>query len=334
MNSSRKQQWIHGLYFVVGLAGVFLVGSYATSTPGVSVPAAVLGTESPAAKRMLRHVTELSEGGERRLRVKDNLDRAREYLSGQLTRLGYKVKEQEYEVEGMTFTNLEVEVRGGALADEIVVVGAHYDSHRKSSGADDNASGCAVLLELAQELRHDPGPRTLRFVFFTLGEWPHLRTDDMGSRRWIQAAKHAGDDVVAMLALDSVGVYYDQPNSQSYPPLLSFYYPSAGNFVGFLGNVSSRDLLRKSVQLFRDARRMPAEGLIVPGWAPSVSMSDHWSFWKEGIPAVLVTDTMGWRYGSHHGPLDTRDGLDFERMTLVVESLIEVCRGLRMSPSL
>ena len=329
---NKKKQWVQALYFLLFVAGVYLTGLYLTSAPGGSAPAvATQGEDSIDVKRMKRHVTALAEIGERRAKVKGNLDRAHEYIE---RRMGHQVVEQEYMLNGLTYTNLEVEIPGEGLANEIVVIGAHYDTHRKSPGASDNASGCAVLLDLAQRLRHEAGPRTLRLVFFTLGEWPHLRTDNQGSRQWLMAAKRRGDNIVAMLSIDSVGVFYDHPGSQSYPPLLNFYYPSEGNFLGFLGNISSRDLVRTSTKLFRDARRMPAESLIAPGWGPSVSMSDHWSFWQEGIPAVLVTDTMGWRNQSHHDPLDTADGLDYGRMVLVAEGMVEVCRGLRLTPSL
>jgi len=334
MNDNKKK-WVQALVFLAFLGVVFLVGLFMTSAPGTSVPAATpSGEESAFAKRLRGHVQVLTELGERRSRSKNSLDRANEYLFSQLRRMGYQVVERPFTVKGMPYVNLEVELPGGSLGNEIVVVGAHYDTHRKSPGADDNASGCAVLLELARELRGQSNPRTLRLVFFALSEWPQLRTDDMGSRRWVLETTQRGDDVVAMLSLDSLGVYDDRPGSQSYPLPLKLYYPDTGNFVGFLGNLSSRSLLKKSVRLFRDARRMPAEGLVVPGWMPSVSTSDHWSFWQEGIPAVLVTDTMGWRNKSHHQPLDLSDGLDFERMALVVSGLVEVCRGLSLPGSI
>jgi Zn-dependent M28 family amino/carboxypeptidase len=326
---NNKKQWVHALYLLVFVGVIAAIGSFFTSAPGKSVPAEVPNSEETAfAKRLRTHVGILTENGERRAKARSSLDNANEYIYNQLRRMGYQVVQREFTVSGMPYTNLEVEIPGASLANEVVVLGAHYDSHRKSPGADDNASGCAILLEIAREMNGQTSARTLRLVFFALSEWPHQRTDEMGSRHWVRGAVQRGDDIVAMLSLDSLGVYLDRPGSQSYPLPLNFYYPDTGNFVGFLGNMSSRGLLKKSVRLFRNARRMPAEGLTVPGWMPSVSASDHWSFWQEGIPAVLVTDTMGWRNDLHHGELDLVGELDYERMALVVSGLVEVCRGL------
>jgi Zn-dependent M28 family amino/carboxypeptidase len=258
------------------------------------------------------------------------MKKAAEILDAELRRMGHTVVERSFQLHGETFVNLEVEIPGSGSAREIVVVGAHYDTHRRSPGADDNASGCAVLLELARELRGQPSARTLRLVFFALGERPHLGTDEMGSRAWLRDAEKRGENVVAMLALDSLGVYYDAPSSQHYPFPLNFYYPDQGDFVGFLGNLSSRDMVHTCVRAFRETGRMPAEGLAAPGWVPGVKMSDHASFWRAGLPAVLVSDTMSWRNLNFHDPLDTGDYLDFERMARVVTGLLQVVRRLAM----
>jgi len=91
--------------------------------------------------------------------------------------------------------------------------------------------------------------------------------------------------------------------------------------VGFVGNAASRDLVRNAIGTFRRSARFPSEGLAVPGWLPGVGASDHWSFWQQGYPAIMITDTAGLRNPYIYSPGDTPDKLDFDRMARVVEGL-------------
>jgi Zn-dependent M28 family amino/carboxypeptidase len=332
---SKKKQALHALVLLVMAGAAALCTSYMTATPGASHPAGPLSLDEEAcAKRLKRHVEELTKIGERRAKTAGSLKRAEEYLFLELRHAGFYPDEQRFGVRGDQFQNIQVEVAGLSSPKEILVVGAHYDTARRTPGADDNASGCAILIELARALRGNPGPRTVRLVLFSLGESPHLGSEEMGSRAWLRASEQRGEKIAAMLSLDSLGIYSDAPGSQHYPLPLNFYYPDRGDFVGFLGDLRSRDLVRACVRSFRDAGRMPAEGLAAPGWLPGMSSSDHWAFRRSGIPAVLVSDTMGWRNLSDHGPLDLAPSLDYASMARVVTSLVQVVRDLQRPTAL
>src|SRR2546430_6348920 len=102
--------------------------------------------------------------GERHYGRPAALARAVAYLQDALARLGYEVTAQPFAAGGQTFHNLEVVIPGGSRADEIVVVGGHYDTVEGSPGADDNGSGSAAVVALARLLARDRPARTVRCV--------------------------------------------------------------------------------------------------------------------------------------------------------------------------
>ena len=112
------------------------------------------------------------------------------------------------------FGNVVCEIAGSS--DKVVVIGAHYDSVDGSPGADDNASGVAALIELANRMRHAKPKRTIRFVAFINEEPPHFTTEQMGSLQYAEA--HRDEPIEAMLSLEMLGFYGSE---QYYPPLLS-----------------------------------------------------------------------------------------------------------------
>jgi Zn-dependent M28 family amino/carboxypeptidase len=121
--------------------------------------------------------------------------------------------------------NIEVEVEGAALASEIIVVGAHYDSVVGAVGANDNGSGVAAVLELARLFREAKPARTLRLVAFVDEELPFFKTNQMGSRVYARRSKERRENIVAMFSLETIGYYSDRPGSQRYPFPLGFFYP-------------------------------------------------------------------------------------------------------------
>jgi hypothetical protein len=210
-----------------------------------------------------------------------------------------------------------------------VVVGAHYDTARGSPGANDNGTGVVALLELARRLRSDRARHGLRIVFFANEEPPHFNTDKMGSRVHARRAAERGDRIVAMLSLETMGYFSEADDSQKYPPVIGLFYPSRGDFLAFIGNYASRDLVRDSVGQFREAASLPSEGAVVPEAIPGVSWSDHASFWAHGWPAIMITDTAPFRYPHYHEGDDTPDKVDLRRLVLAVDGITAVVRRLR-----
>ncbi len=266
--------------------------------------------------------------GERHTDRPDALDAAARYIERELVAAGHAVKRQEFAASGRTCVNLSAEVAGGVAAGEIVVVGAHYDSVWECPAANDNGSGVAAGLALARAFAGRAPQRTVRFVFFPNEEPPHFMTDEMGSVVYARQCRRQGEDVVAMLSLETLGYYSDEKGSQQYPPPFGLLYPSTGNFIGFVGNVSSRKLVRRAIGSFRRHARFPSEGGALPSFVPGVGWSDHWAFWKQGYPALMITDTAPFRYPHYHLPTDTPDKLDFDRMARVVAGLERVVEDL------
>jgi len=236
---------------------------------------------------------------------------------------GYAPADQPYEAGASPVKSVEAELRGGTRAAEIVVVGAHYDTV-STPGADDNASGVAGVLELARLLAGRSLPRTVRFVAFVNEEPPFFWRDTMGSRVYARRCRERGENIVGMLSLEALGCFSDAEGSQKYPPPFSAFYPSRGNFISFVGNLSSRGLVRRCLDSFRRHARFPSEGLAAPGQIQGIGWSDHWSFWQEGWPAVMVTDTATFRNLNYHTDGDTPEKLDYDRMARVVAGLAKV----------
>jgi hypothetical protein len=266
--------------------------------------------------------------GERNIWKYSNLKASSAYIEKVITELGYEVNKQEYEVEDLHVENLEWELIGAHHPEEIILVGAHYDSVLGSPGANDNASGVAAVLEIARLLKTETLSRTIRFVMFVNEEPPFFQTDKMGSRVYASRSHQRGEKIVAMLSLETIGCYYDAKGSQKYPFPFSFFYPDTGNFIGFVGNVSSQSLVREAIEIFRSNTEFPSEGIAVPSWIMGIDWSDHWSFWEEGYPAIMITDTALFRYPYYHSQQDTPDRIDYERMARVVAGISQIIRNL------
>ncbi len=254
---------------------------------------------------------------------------ARVFTEQRLREMGYEPQIEAYHMpDGSEVANVIATLRGTSAPSEIIVIGAHYDACMGQPGADDNASGVAVTLELARRFAGNPRPRTLRFVLFANEEPPHFRTPLQGSHIHAECARERGDDIRVMLALEMLGYFDDAPGSQRYPQPLGLLYPDTGDFVAFVGNVANRGLVRRAVGLWRAEVAFPCEGAALPSGLPGVDYSDHRSFWTHGYPAMMATDTSFYRNPNYHTDRDTPDTLDYERMARVVDGLELVVQDL------
>jgi hypothetical protein len=314
---------------VLTLAASF---AYAMAMPGRSYRGALpsLDDEQRRLAAALRRDVGLfaRDIGERQMQKAGTLDRAWQKLDLELGGAGYDPKSLRYVVDDHMVANVEATREGGSRSSEIVVVGAHYDSAPGAPGADDNASGVAVLLSLARAFGARHEPRTIRFVAFVNEEPPHFGQSAMGSLHYAKACKDRGDKVVAMLSLESLGYFRDEPRSQKYPPIVSWFYPDRADFVAFVGNLSSRSLVREAIGTFRRAADFPSEGAAMPSFVTGVGWSDHWSFWQQGWDAVMITDTAPFRNPHYHTASDTPDTLDYDRLARVTAGLIAVVAEL------
>jgi len=298
--------------------------------PGRNISTAAALSEGEVALRaeLVADVQALAgDIGERNLGRYAQLNAAADFIETSLTRAGLQPRRDTYELRGQACHNIEVEIRG--TRPEILVVGAHYDSVLGSPGANDNASGVAGLLALARRFAGKPCGQTLRFVAFVNEEPPYFQTEEMGSFVYAKRCKDRGDRIEAMISLETIAYFSDRPKSQNYPAAgLGFFYPSTGNFIGFVGNTKSRTLLRSAVSAFKKARKLPCEGAALPAVVAGGGWSDQWSFWQCGYPAIMVTDTAPFRYPYYHMSSDTPAKLDYDRFALVVSGMEKVIAEL------
>ncbi len=301
--------------------------------PAAGLPVADSGQQELAA-RLESHVQMLAGRiGERNMWHPQRLEQAARYIEAQLTAAGWAVKGQAYILQGHRVRNIVAQIEGHERPEEIVVIGAHYDSVIGSPGANDNATGVAALLELARVLSGERPRRTLRLVAFVNEEPPFFKTSDMGSRIYARQAKQRGEKIVAMVSLETIGYYSEEEGSQMFPfPLLRFFYPTRANFIAFVANFRSRALLQQALKAFRASSTFPAEGLVAPKWLIGVDWSDHWSFWRSGYPAIMITDTALFRYRHYHSRKDTPDQVNYEALARVAAGVVGMTRRLADFP--
>ena len=323
---AKRWQALRVLLVVVG-TGMAAAYRLCLAMPGRSyrgrLPALTPGQARLAAE-LRRDVMRLASEGERNVRHHAALVRAGAWIEDELRAVGYEPRRQAYTVCGRTCFNVEAQIHGLQRPSQVIVVGAHYDSAPGVPGANDNASGVSALLALARRMCDAGLARTLRMVWFANEEPPHFQQPGMGSLHDARAAALRGEDIVAMLCLETMGYFSDARRSQKYPALVRAFYPSTGNFIGFIGNFASRALVRHSIGVFRRHTAFPSQGAALPERVGGVASSDPWSFWRYGYRAVTITDTARYRYPYYHSPADTADKLDYDRLARVVEGLIEV----------
>ncbi len=255
------------------------------------------------------------------------------YIESQWSEMGYKSERECYDAGGDEATNLIVESSGSKRADEIVLLGAHYDTVYCTPGADDNASAVAVLLEVSRLLRDHNGKRTARYVAFACEEPPYFHTDSMGSQHHARQSRSRGDNIVGMLCLEMVGYYSLAKGSQAVPPGIPKwahrFFPQRGNFIAAVGNMPSWKLCWRFRRGFkRGTRRMPLFSICLPERIHEIRLSDNSSFWDQGYPALMLTDTSFLRNPNYHQPTDTPETLDYPRMTEVTLGVAAAMRKL------
>jgi len=297
-------------------------------------PLAPLSPEEGSLRDRLRaHVVMLASTiGPRSTMVPAGLQRATTYVAEALAVGAEPVVRETFVADGIACHNLVLDLPGRTHPREIVVIGAHYDAVLDRPGANDNGSGTAAILELARVFVSTPRHRTLRFVAFTNEEPRHFQTTTMGSLVHARRSRARGDDVVAMLSLETIGYYDTRPNTQHYPFPLSIAYPDRGDFIAFVGSTEMAPLVRLSVAAFRAHTAFPSEGTALSAKTPGIGWSDHWSFWQTGYPAIMVTDSAPYRDPNYHTMRDTPDTLDYHRMTRVVLGLVAVVHALDEAP--
>ena len=279
-------------------------------------------------ERLREHVIKLSDNiGDRTVFRYAKLREAADYISREFSEMGLKLEFQKYSVDGKEVKNIIAHSPGGEKAAEIIIVGAHYDTCF-NPGANDNASGIAALLELARFFSAKESSRTIRFIAFVNEEPPFFRTEAMGSFVYAKRAREEGEDIKAVIILETIGYYSDKPFSQRYPLFLGPFFPNRADFIAVVGNLTNRKLVRALRRGFSAHSDFPIASVALFDFVPGVDFSDHWSFWQQDFPAVMVTDTAFYRYAHYHAHSDTYEKLDYRSLAAVTQGLSHALLGL------
>lgn len=281
---------------------------------------------SDLARHLHRHVDCLAGLiGPRHLGRPESMNAALAFIEREFQEMSYQASRQNYDAGRCVATNVIVERRGETRPDEIVILGAHYDTVPETPGADDNASAVAVLLEVARSLVGTRFQRTVRFVSFACEEPPHFHTDTMGSQFHARHCRMAGEKITGMLCLEMVGYYSSDEGSQAVPSgiprAFHWLFPKRGDFLTAVGNLRSWRLCWRFRRGFKAATRFPLFSIALPESVHAIRLSDNSSFWDQGYPALMLTDTSFLRNPNYHRPSDTADTLDYERMAQVVQGV-------------
>jgi Zn-dependent M28 family amino/carboxypeptidase len=242
-----------------------------------------------------------------------------QYIREQFQQWG-TLETHEFSFQGKTHTNYILNLPAvHSTHQSPILLAAHYDGVPGTPGADDNATGLAVLLELIREFTKIPLAVPLRFVAFDLEEYGMV-----GSEIYAQELKQNNEKIRLMFSLEMLGYCCQEADSQNYPPLIERFYPNTGNFIAFVGNLATTRESRFFTQQMRNSGT-PSEWLSVPlsgTMIPETRLSDHSPFWDEGYKAIMVTDTSFLRNPHYHKPSDTIETLDLDFLTGVCEGLI------------
>ena len=297
--------------------------------PGAPVEMALpCDSEAVLIGNLRQHVDQLAGViGPRHVGLPHALAAAATMVEREFVSAGYAIERQTYLAGGHDVSNLIAELPGSGREDQIVVVGAHYDTVPTTPGADDNASAVAVLLEVARLMRTWQPERTIRFVAFACEEMPHFHTGEMGSQIYARRCRARGERVAGMLCLEMVGFYSTAPDSQRIPSAIPNFlrriFPPRGDFLAAVGNLRSWKLLWKFRRGFRRADRLPLFSIVLPEAIHDIRRSDNSSFWDQGYQALMLTDTSYLRNPHYHLATDTPETLDYERMAAVVLGVVE-----------
>lgn len=249
-----------------------------------------------------------------------------QYIHSQLSRWG-TVENFDFVHRSQTHTNLILNLPGQAPAKPPILIGAHYDAVPGTPGADDNASGIAALLELAQSLAAEPAHHPIRLIAFDLEEYGMV-----GSEHYAEQLQQQQQKLRLMVSLEMLGYCTTAPNSQQYPiEAMKAIYPSTGDYIGLIGNIpATADLMHFNHHL--------TQAGVASQWLPAglrgemlraTRLSDHAPFWDRGYRAMMVTDTAFMRNPHYHQPSDRLETLDLDFLSGICQGLLEAIRSLR-----
>ena len=265
------------------------------------------------------------------LTSRSKLQQVQTYLGEQFRRPGVAVELHPFHALGETYHNVVATVGAHKQASPLIVA-AHFDTVADSPGADDNASGLAVLLEVVRLIQAQALARPVRFIAFNLEEQNLL-----GSLAYVEHLRRKRDEIAGAIVLECVGYARSEPGSQQHPPHVPIEVPSVGNFLAVVGNDASKGLVTAiTSSCSRAVPLLKIIPLLVSGRGeqlPDTRRSDHAAFWDQGYPAVMLTDTANFRNPHYHRPSDTIETLNLTFLGHVTLAVTAAVRHLAGGPT-
>lgn len=285
----------------------------------------------PIDRNRLREDLQALVGERHPITSPNRLRQTEAYLHCRFSEAGLAVTTQPFPALGSTLHNVIGTVLPESERSQSVpplILAAHFDTVAGSPGADDNASALAVMLHVAHQVRTMTLARPIRFIAFNLEE-----ENLLGSRAYTALLRNNGESIHGAIVLECVGYASHQPNSQKIPPGVPIAVPTTGNFLAVIGNERSRLLTSSVAQAMKSY--LPIVPLVVPGNGeklPDTRRSDHTSFWGQGFPAVMLTDTANFRNPNYHRPTDTLETLNLDFIAAVADGVTAAVSSMA-SPS-
>jgi len=212
-----------------------------------------------------------------RYRTRADNDTAAQFLMVQARSFGLQPQEQRF---GSMGKNIIAEQRGWRFPNQKYIICAHYDDlpadGERAPGADDNASGCAAVLEAARILSRMAFPYTLVYIWFDEEEQGTL-----GSREYSRLARANGDSILGVLTLDMIGYDANQDGRAEVHvrPVANSVYIAERTF-----ELNSNYGVNLELLLFN----------------PGLTGSDHSPFWTQGYGAVLLIEDTHSDFNRHY----------------------------------
>lgn len=327
-----------GAITVMGMSGFFkqpeTLTVVETLTQNIPIEKTQLTLETPnvendstvlvSADQLLAHLQNLNF---QRYTVKERT-LTREYITTQLKKYGWQPQLEKF----ATGVNIFTQRPGTDKNAGAILLAAHYDTVNLSPGADDNATGVAVLLEIARLFANYPTVKTLQLAFFDQEEAGLL-----GSQAFVKQAKQAKNlqNLRGVIVMDMVGYACYTVGCQQYPPGLPVKPPSdKGDFLVAVGDTEHLPLLDafkpNNFQVQNSdlpavlTLPIPFKGLLTP----DTLRSDHAPFWYQGVGAVLVTDTANLRSNYYHQPNDLPQNIENDFFTGSAQIIVNATNKL------
>jgi Zn-dependent M28 family amino/carboxypeptidase len=254
------------------------------------------------------------------------MNAASRFIASQFKKFSSRVFTQEFTFAGQRFANVGVVF--GPSDGSRIIIGAHYDTVDKDHGgevvpgADDNASGVAGILELSRLFSQYPPQVPVEVVAFALEESLSLAPNEIGSALHAMELRRQGIDISLMIDLEMIGYFSDVPGSQKYHmDILKILYPTKGNFIALVARWNEWRVVRELKASMVGATDLPVSSISMPYALPRLADSDHSSYWRNGFPAVMITDTSFNRNPHYHTSRDSWETLDYNRMGKVIQGV-------------